>query len=300
MPIAKKWANILNSTEKNFEYETTVTLFENVKPFMNQLRISLVLIMVIVNLTLSCSTSRQATADPAFADNPVVAHRGAFKKNNYPENSLASLKEAIRLNCTGAEFDVRMTADDSLIINHDPEYNMQEIETSDFNVLSQHTLRNGESLPTLRQYIQEGTKNNKHTRLVLEIKPSSTKERGKLIAAKVIELVKELDATSYIVYISFDYDILKKILEIDSNANTQYLNGDKSPLELKADGIKGADYHFSVFQKNPSWITLAKENNIDLNAWTVNDPAIMDWLLSHEFSFITTDEPELLFQKIKK
>ena len=66
--------------------------------------------------------------DKKFASNPVIAHRGAFKKNGFPENSIAALKEAIRLGCTGSEFDVRMTADDVLIVHHDPDYQQIEIE----------------------------------------------------------------------------------------------------------------------------------------------------------------------------
>ena len=50
-------------------------------------------------------------------------------------------------------------------------------------------------------------------------------------------------------YISFSYDILKKIVKLNPKAETQYLDGNKSPEQLKADGISGADYHFSVFQK---------------------------------------------------
>jgi len=46
-----------------------------------------------------------------FAENPVVAHRGAWKAKNLPENSIAALKEAINLKCTGSEFDVRITKD---------------------------------------------------------------------------------------------------------------------------------------------------------------------------------------------
>ena len=64
---------------------------------------------------------------------------------------------------------------------------------------------------------------------------------------------------------------------------------------MKKDGIKGADYHFSVFQKYPEWIQSAKKNKIDLNAWTVNDEKNMNWLLQNDFDFITTNEPELLF-----
>lgn len=233
-----------------------------------------------------------------FAANPVVAHRGAFKKNGFPENSIASLKEAIRLKCTGSEFDVRMTADDSLIINHDPHFNKLEIEKTTYAELSQYKLSNGEKLPTLREYVLAGLAGNKLTRLVLEIKPSGLgKERGKLIAERSVALVKELNAAPMTVYISFDYDILKKVIEIDPAASTQYLNGEKSPEQLKADGITGADYHLSVFKKNPGWIQQAKKYKLILNAWTVNDAETMDWLLKNGFDFITTNEPELLLEK---
>lgn len=236
-----------------------------------------------------------------FAPNPVVAHRGAWKKNNLPQNSIASLKEAIALKCTGSEFDVRMTADDSLIINHDPDYNKLPVEKTNYANLIAFKLSNGEKLPTLREYILAGLENNTSTRLVCEIKPSDiSKERGKAVAAKVVKLFHELNAEHIVVYISFDYDILKKIVEINPKATTQYLEGNKTPEQLKADAISGADYYFSVFQNHTGWIESAKKNNITLNAWTVNEAADMDWLLANDFDFITTNEPELLFERIKK
>ena len=103
--------------------------------------------------------------------------------------------------------------------------------------------------------------------MVCEIKPSGiSKEKGKLIAEKILKLVKELHLAKMMVYISFDYDIMKTIVEINPKAITQYLNGDKSPEQLKTDGIHGADYHFSVFKSHPEWIDSAKKNNISLNA----------------------------------
>jgi glycerophosphoryl diester phosphodiesterase len=52
--------------------------------------------------------------------------------------------------------------------------------------------------------------------LVCEIQPSKSKERGQLIAEKVVRLVKELKAEAYIsAYISFDYDMLMKVKELD-------------------------------------------------------------------------------------
>jgi glycerophosphoryl diester phosphodiesterase len=172
-----------------------------------------------------------------------------------------------------------------------------EIEKTGFAELFQFRLMNGEVLPTLRQYLLAGLENNRQTKLVIEIKPSGiNKERGKLIAEKVVGLVKETGARAMVVYISFDYDILKRIIELENKASTQYLNGDKSPEELKADRISGADYHLSVFQKKPEWIEQAKKNKIVLNAWTVNKAEEMQWLLSKGFNYITTNEPELLFE----
>ena len=255
---------------------------------------------IIVISLFYCSVNKKTMQPVQFASNPIVAHRGAFKKNGFPENSIASLKEAIRLKCTGSEFDVRMSADDSLVINHDPHYHQLEIEKTNYGELIQHKLANGETLPTLRQYLLSGLDNNKHTRLVVEIKPSATKERGKQIAERVLQLVKELKAEAMTVYISFDYEILKKLLEMDRHLSTQYLNGDIPPEQLKADGIRGADYHFSVFQKNPEWIASAKKNNILLNAWTVNEEKDIKWLLENKFDFITTNEPELALDILKR
>ena len=250
----------------------------------------------------SCGILKPRNQAPvAFADNIVEAHRGAFKKNKLPENSIAALKQAIALKCTGSEFDVRMTSDDSLIINHDPHYKKLAIEETTYADLIRHPLSNGEKLPTLREYLLAGMENNSTTRLVCEIKPSEvSKERGQRIAAKAVALVHELRAREQVVYISFDYDILKKVVALDPGVPTQYLNGDRSPEQLKADGITGADYHYSVFKKYPEWIPAAKKLGIALNAWTVNDAETMEWLMANEFEFITTNEPELLMELMPK
>lgn len=248
----------------------------------------------------ACTVTNKTAAPVKFADNIVVAHRGAWKKNSLPENSIASLKHAIKLGCTGAEFDVHMTADDSLVINHDDDFHKLPIEKTNYADLLAFTLSNGEKIPTLREYLLAGIADNKTTRLVCEIKPSSiSKERGKVIAAKVVQLVHDLKLESNVVYISFDYDILKKIVELNPAALTQYLEGNKSPEEVKADGITGIDYHYSVFKLHPEWIESAKKNNIALNAWTVNSATDMDWLINSGFNFITTNEPELLFDRMK-
>lgn len=255
----------------------------------------IVCFMVTLGLLTSCAAVKNKTEKVEFAANPVVAHRGAFKKNNLPENSIASLREAIRLGCTGTEFDIRMSADDSLLINHDPHHRNMDIEKTSYKELSTAPLPNGEVLPTLRQYLQAGLQNNAQTRLVLEIKPSPAgKERGEKIAERVLQLVRDMKAESKVLYISFDYNVLKKIVALNPKAHTQYLNGNHTPEQLKADGITGADYNISVYKKNPEWIERAHKAGIILNAWTVNKKEDMQWLIDNKFQYITTDEPELL------
>lgn len=236
---------------------------------------------------------------PSFADNPVVAHRGAWKAQNLPENSIAALKHAVALKCTGSEFDVQMTADDILVVNHDDDFQGVSISETGYADMADLRLSNGEKLPSLREYILAGLKSNTSTRLVCELKPAKTTERGQLMAEKAVALIKEVNAEDMTVYISFEYTILQRIEELNPNAHTQYLNGEKSPEQLKADGIDGMDYHFKVFKKHPEWIESAKKHGLALNAWTVNDPGDMDWLVEEGFDYITTNEPELLLEKTK-
>ena len=255
----------------------------------------------IVFLLNGCMHTKKSTASSlSFAPNIVVAHRGAWKKHNLPENSIAALKEAVRIGCTGSEFDVHLTADDSLVVNHDPHYAGLTIEKSTYAELATTKLSNGEMLPTVYNYLQAGMQQTK-TMLVLEIKPSTiSKERGQYLAEKVVALVKQLKAEPWIMYISFDYDILKKVLELQPGAKTAYLNGEKSPEQLAADKIWGADYHYNVFKKNNQWIADAQKLGINLNAWTVNNAEDMQWFINNKFDYITTNEPELLFDILNK
>jgi glycerophosphoryl diester phosphodiesterase len=234
-----------------------------------------------------------------FNKNPVIAHRGAWKKSATPENSIASLEHAFRLNCAGTEFDVHMTKDDSLVVNHDPDFYGKPIEDYTYAELSATRLPNGEILPTLRSFLQAGLQQY-GTQLIVEIKPTSKgPERAKHRATEVVKMVHELGAQAWVNYISFDYTILLRVQELDPAAHLQYLNGEKSPEELSRDGMPGLDYHHGVFRKHPDWIQSAKAHNMVLNVWTVNSEEDLRYFLGQKFPMITTNEPELLFELIK-
>lgn len=240
------------------------------------------------------------TGNAQFAENPVIAHRGAWKKSGVPENSIASLKEAIRLGCFGSEFDVHLTKDDVIVVNHDNHFQGMDISSSTYAELLTKKHSNGESIPTAEAYLREGMK-QKGTKLIYEIKASAAgKERTLQLTRLSVALVKKLKAEQWVEYISFDYDACKLVHELDPKALVSYLTGDKSPELVKADGIAGIDYHFSVFDKQPGWLKEAQQLKLITNAWTVNDDSTMTKLLDQQIRYITTNEPELLFNLLRQ
>ncbi len=233
----------------------------------------------------------------SWNNNQVIAHRGAWKKKNLPENSIASLNEAIRLGCYGSEFDVHMTSDSILVVNHDADFQGLKISSVTYKELLTKKLSNGESIPTLEQFLKAGVKQKK-TKLILEIKVSNVSpEWDRETTDRAVKLVRKLKANDWVDYISFGYDILLRVLELDPKAKVAYLKGDVELDKLKADGFYGADYHFSVYQKG-EWFQKAKDLGLTVNAWTVNTKKDMEWLLNNKVEFITTNEPELLFETI--
>ena len=250
--------------------------------------------LALIILTASCGNTKFD-----FHDNQVIAHRGAWKKAGLPENSIASLKHAIALGCHGSEFDVHMTKDDSLVVNHDPDFMGLVIESSTYEELLAKKHPNGEHIPTVREYLTAGMGQHK-TKLIYEIKKSSQgKARSLELTRKSVELVKELGAGKWVEYICFDYDVGKLIVEMDPEAKVAYLNGDVPPQQAKDDGYTGLDYHYKVYKKHPEWIKEAHGIGLTINAWTVNDADEMRNLLDQNVEYITTNEPELLFEILK-
>ncbi len=256
-------------------------------------------ILLLLGLLL-VSLSACGPAPETFLNNPVIAHRGAWKTEGLPQNSIASLQRAIDIGCAGSEFDVWMTADGVLVLNHDADYEGLVIESATFEEVSQLRLSNGERLPTAEEYLRKGMTQNR-TKLIFEVKPSKVStDRGIELADKCVELVKSLGAEKWVDYITFDHDIGLQIIELDPDANVAYLNGDKSPQELKEAGYFGLDYNIRVMKENPNWFEEARELGLNINVWTVNNREDMEWLLEQGVDYITTDEPEMLLELIQK
>ncbi len=236
----------------------------------------------------------------SLAQTSVIAHRGSWKQSNNPQNSIASFKEAIAQKTYGSEFDVHLTKDNILVLNHDHDYYGLDVEKSTYQELLAKKLPNGEPIPTAEEFIKEGLK-QKGTKMVFELKTSRiSKERTLEAVKQSIELVKKLKAQKMVEYIAFDWDACLKFRELDKKAKVFYLTGNKTPAEIKAAKLTGPDYHFTIFKKNPTWIKECKDLKLKTNVWTVNSEEDMKFFINEKVDFITTDETELLNKILNK
>lgn len=231
-----------------------------------------------------------------FIQNPVIAHRGAWKNHAVSENSMGSLKHAMAIGCAGSEFDVWWSADQIPVVCHDHSLEGKLLEKTSLKELQQVTLKNGETIPTLEQYLLTIMRQNK-TQLILEVKSSEiSQERSLELATAVVQMVHRLKAQAWVDYISFNYGVLQRIRELDSTARLAYLSDDK-PLEtLVADRISGIDYPFYSFQRDPDLINKAHAQGLLVNVWTVNETQELSKYLNEGADWITTNEPEELLR----
>lgn len=102
-------------------------------------------------------------------------------------------------------------------------------------------------------------------------------------------------------YITFSLHAMKEFIRL-APAGTPifYLNGELSPKELKELGATGLDYHMGVIKKHPEWIKEAHDLGLKVNVWTVDEAEEMKWLIEQKVDFITTNEPVVLLEELKK
>ncbi len=227
------------------------------------------------------------------AQTQIIAHRGFWKTDSITaENSIQSLKNAQELKIYGSEFDVRMTKDGVLVINHDEHINKIEISETLFKDLKKEKLSNGEKLPTLEKYLKQGKK-SKQVKLIVEIKPAKTPELEDEMVTKTLKMIRDKNLENQCEFISFSLHLCKEIKRQNPKAIVQYLAGDLSPLEIKNAGLDGLDYHYGVFlDKHPDWILEAKKLGLITNVWTVNDEIIFKKLADLGVGFVTTNVPD--------
>ncbi len=221
----------------------------------------------------------------------AIAHRGFWDTEGSAQNSLAALKKAGDVGIYGSEFDVYITADGVLVVNHDDSIPGYRLEDAAYAQLKDVTLSNGEKLPTLEQYLARG-KRQANTKLILEVKSHKRVVNEDRAVKAIVEMVRRYGLEYQVEYIAFSMNVCKELKRQAPYASVAYLNGDVSPADLKALGFEGLDYHYKVLQeKHPEWIQEAKDLGLTINVWTVNTPEQMRYFIDQKVDFITTDKP---------
>ena len=227
----------------------------------------------------------------------VIAHRGYWKTEGSAQNSLRALEKAAEVKVYGSEFDVHLTADNVLVVNHDNDIQGKPIQTSTYAELKDLKLPNGECIPTLEQYLLKAKeKGNRKVRLIFELKPHQTPERNQEAARRCVEMVNQLKLAKRTEYISFNLDACKELIRQAPKADVYYLNGELNPKELKELGFAGLDYHYKVLRSPPEWVQQCKAMGLKSNVWTVDDTAVMSEMRDMGVDFLTTNQPEEALQ----
>lgn len=225
-----------------------------------------------------------------FAQTKVIAHRGYWNCNGAAMNSVAAMKNACDINAYGSEFDVHMTKDGVIVVNHDDDIHGILIERANYAEIKDLKLSNGETLPTLRQYLAEGKKLGK-MRLVLEVKEHETVEMENRCVAEAVSEVAEAGLQNRVDYISFSMNACEEILKVAPKAAVYYLGGDVAPETIKEKGFAGIDYSGTTIKKNPHWIDLCHKLGLKVNVWTIDEVCDIQKFVDANVDYITTNKP---------
>lgn len=235
-----------------------------------------------------------------LAQTEAIAHRGFWQCDGSAQNSVTALDRAFEAGVYGSEFDVLMTKDGVLVVNHDDVFQGFDIQESLYSEIKNLSLPNGEILPTLDEYLRRG-KELGDVQLILELKPLKTAKAELEAVSKTLALVRKMELESFVDYISFSLNICKELKKQDTETVIFYLGGDLSPKEIADLGFTGIDYHHDILiNKHPEWIEDAKQLGLLVNTWTVNDEDKMKLLIDKNVDYITTDKPLLLLDLLER
>lgn len=230
-------------------------------------------------------------ASTLCAQTKVIAHRGHWNSNGAAMNSIASMANAYKAGAYGSEFDVHSTKDGVIVVNHDDDIHGILIEQANYADIKDLKLANGETLPTLRQYLAEGKKLG-NMLLVLEIKAHETPEMEKRCVVETVKEVAEAGLQNRVDYISFSMNACEQVVKADTKANVYYLGSDISPDAIKAKGLAGIDYYGAAIQKNPQWVEQSHKLGMKVNVWTIDEVRDIQSLIDAGVDYITTNKPE--------
>lgn len=230
----------------------------------------------------------------------LTAHRGYSAIA--PENTLAAFEAAVEAGADAVELDVRTSADGVPVVLHDAtlgrttngggpvrKKTLAELRTLDAGSWFAPRFA-GETIPTLDEALR--LLRGRVTRLYVEIKEHASAAG----LGRILELIRSHGLEERCVAISFDWAVLARVRGLSSRLALGYLVKRKARFReavrlAAADGRAQVGCDYRILRRNPSLIAAAREEGVEVAAFTVNDPAVAERLVALGVTRITTDAP---------
>ena len=215
----------------------------------------------------------------------IIGHRGAA--GLALENTIASVKTALKNGVDGVEFDVHQTKDGVLVVHHDPDLKRlagtsKRIARSTYDELTTIVLKDGSNIPTLQAVLAVLD----DTSAVIEIK-----QKG--IAEAVLKAA-EAHAHGPIIITSFLREELRTLRALRPNIPL-FIAEHHRPFEIieHARSIKATGITINAWLLNPLTYYRCRRAKLDIIAYTVNHRFIA-WFLRTLYPrvMICTDRPD--------
>lgn len=228
---------------------------------------------------------------------PIVeAHRG--DSSNAPENTIAAFKRAVDRGVEWIELDVHPTRDGKLVVIHDDKL---ERTTTGSGPVADHSLEEikkldagawfdpkyvGERVPALAEVVRLVAPTK--TRLNIEIKHSSRVEG---VVAIVAELLRTAGCEHRFVVSSFDLAALRAMRRVAPEVALALIgNGPEILATALAENIPWI--HASWKTAYPDVIEAAHAHGLQVNIWTMDDPAQYEHWGRRGTDKLCTNRPE--------
>lgn len=226
----------------------------------------------------------------------MIAHRGYWTHEGSAQNSLRALVLADSVGAYASEFDVWMTADSVLVVNHDPTINGIEIQKSQSDLVLQQKLVNGETVPTLDAFLNKAK--DLKINLVLELKEHSLPQTNIIAADRIVEMIKEKGLYDRTDYISFSPYAFQEFIKVAPGREVSFLYDLLLPDRIKELGGTGIDYNIGHFKNNTKLTQQCHDMGLKVNIWTVDSDDDINFSIDQGVDYITTNQPERTAQLI--
>ncbi|SDL51215.1 glycerophosphodiester phosphodiesterase [Halarsenatibacter silvermanii] len=250
-------------------------------------------------------------------ENPlVIAHRGGAGLK--PENTMTAFQNAARLGVDIIELDVRLSADEELVVHHDARIDrtsdgsgriedMKLDDLREFDFSYDFERETPQQIPLLSDVLEEFP----DTILIVEIKDKE--ETGKRAAEVLADLVNSSEAGERVIAGSFQDEVLTHYHRVLSDrvhrsaARVEFAVFFILTL-LKLEGLFWRDFSAVQIPTNFKGIDLRRKTFIEranrygaaVHYWTVNDPGEMMHLKKLKADGIITDRPDILLDIYEK